>query len=182
VWREVGRGSAALLLAGAVSLGVAAPASAETVTPKAYAQQVCPAFARFVAKVVATGDSVKRARTQTEVARNLTATLEGAIKANTKLVNALRHAGTPDAKGGKQTAQLLLDEFDSLGKEFKGAQADAIFLEFTPEQDFPAALGALQQRIQQAISGTVERIGANIDPKVNAAFDSNKACAAISST
>jgi hypothetical protein len=40
----------------------------------------------------------------------------------------------------------------------------------------------LQQRIQQAISGTVERIGANIDPKVNAAFDSNTACAAISST
>jgi len=97
-------------------------------------------------------------------------------------VNVLRHAGTPDAKGGKETAQLLLDEFDSLGKEFKGAQADAVFLEFTPERDFPADLGALQQRIQQAISGAVQRIGANIDPTVNAAFDSNKACAAISST
>jgi hypothetical protein len=164
-----------------VSLGVATPASAETVTPKAFAQRVCPAYGRLVTAIGAIDDSVQGARTQAEVAHKLTGALEDVIRAAGRLVKQVRRVGAPDTKGGARTARLLVEEFRDFSKEFKGAQADAIFLEFTPEEDFAAAVTALQQRIQQAVSTTIQRVAADIDPAVSAAFDANKSCAATAS-
>ena len=164
----------------AVTVAFAAPVAAVKTVPVAdWTESVCKGFSRWEAQLAKLG-SIGRLADPSAGKAAISTYLTGAALATDTLAKAVRSAGVPSVKHGKEIAAGFTDSVESLRAAYATARTTAATLPTTDPATFAGAARALATQLQSAgttldstLSTTARRYPTSVFLK---AFRSTKAC------
>jgi hypothetical protein len=170
--------TACLMTLGLVATQAGAAAPSKTVPPKKWAKTVCPALADFVDSFNAIDSSLAGGVSPPEAQELIISGIEGTIGVADDVIAAVKKAGTPDAKKGKQAAATFTKEFKNIMDTLVGAQALIVDLPTDDLDTFATESQAIRDQVLEEFDTSFEKFD-EIDAKVEKAINADTACKAI---
>jgi len=176
---------AVLVLATALLVAVpVAPAAAAGSSPKKWTGSVCGALDSWVEGVSAASAKVagSKPKSAKNVQKKLTALLALTQRKTSSLLAALRSAGQPDVKGGKQIVATLREGFTQVQRTVAGAKKSLAKASTKDPEAFMNATRSVQDALEAGLEGVQAAFSAvrtaDVEPLL-VAFAANKRCQAV---
>jgi hypothetical protein len=155
--------------------------SSETVSPAAYAADVCGAMQEWVTGIQEGTQDLGSGLTagDTEGGKQVLVDLLSEMSSSTgDLAAAVEDAGVPDVEGGEEAAESLVSAFEEIQQILEDAEADVEALSSDP-QEFQQGATQLGTTIQDALTRVGESLEDVGSEELTEAFQNEQSCNAV---
>jgi hypothetical protein len=192
--RAVGAVVGASVLVAVLASGTAVAAqgssvTAETVSPAKWSANVCTALVSYkndAAKLEKAFEAnIKNPKSLSEVKTKFTKFLNDNVSRANQLIASLKKAGTPNAPQGAQFASAIKAGFVQLHDGFQSLVGNAKSVPTGSVSDFESAFNTLQSQLNDLETRnqtTFQAADQFSSPQLNAAFQGQKSCKALSNS